>query len=136
MVTYINIHTVICNHYGLVAIGIVIVEIKCFKFITWPRVKRVLGLNGLKFLIVSPHFATFCGHRPCSSDTAAIIVYITLQDYVIKGSGDFMNGNYLSPPCQSWQFVNGYIIILVCLMILHDYVIIRSYDFMGRSHSK
>ena len=28
-----------------------------------------------------------------SSDTAAKIFYVTLQDYVIKGSGDFMEGN-------------------------------------------
>ena len=39
-------------------------------------------------------FAKFCDHSPCgSSDTAAKIVYVTLQDHVIKGSGDFMEGN-------------------------------------------
>ena len=43
---------------------------------------------------MSPHTAEFCGHRPCgSSDTATKIVYIILQDHVIKGSGDFMEGN-------------------------------------------
>ena len=32
--------------------------------------------------------------RPCgSSDTAAKIVYLTLQDQVIKEPGDFMEGN-------------------------------------------
>ena len=31
---------------------------------------------------------------PCgSSDPAANIFYVTLQDHVIKGSGDFMDGN-------------------------------------------
>ena len=31
---------------------------------------------------------------PCgSSDAAAKIVYMTLQDHVIKGSSDFMGGN-------------------------------------------
>ena len=47
--------------------------------------------NGLRFLIVSHHFAKFCGHRICgSSDTAAKIVCINLQDHLIKGSGGFI----------------------------------------------
>ena len=38
----------------------------------------------------------FSGPRPCSSsDTAAKIVYMALQDHVIKRSGDFMNRNSL-----------------------------------------
>ena len=53
-------------------------------------------LNGLKFLILSHHFVKFSGHRPCASgDTSAKIFYVTLQDHVIKGSGDFMEGNSL-----------------------------------------
>ena len=61
----------------------------------WPRVQRfVLRLKGLKFLIVSYHFAKFNGNRSCgSSDTAAKIFYVTLQYHVIKGSGEFMGGN-------------------------------------------
>ena len=48
----------------------------------------------MKFLVVSHHFAKFCGHRLCgSSDTAAKIVYMTLQDHVIKGFDDFMGRN-------------------------------------------
>ena len=47
-----------------------------------------MRLNGLKFLTVSYHFAKFCDH-----DKAAKIVYMTLQDHVIKRSGDFMEGN-------------------------------------------
>ena len=40
------------------------------------------------------HFAKFSGHRPCgSSDTAATTIYVILQDHVIKGSGNFMEGN-------------------------------------------
>ena len=36
----------------------------------------------------------FSGHRPCSrSDVAAKIVYVTLKHHVIKGSGDFKEGN-------------------------------------------
>ena len=59
-----------------------------------PRVQRVVSLNGLKFLIESHRFAKCCGHRPSvNSDTAAKIVFMTLQDHVIKGSGDFMKGN-------------------------------------------
>ena len=59
-----------------------------------PSAQRVVWRNGLQFLIKSHHFAKFRGHRPCgSSDTAAKIFYVTLQDYMIKGSADFMEGN-------------------------------------------
>ena len=60
---------------------------------TWPRVQSDAWLNGLKFMIVTHHFAKRCGHTRCgSSDTAVKIVYMTLQDHVIEGSGDFMEG--------------------------------------------
>ena len=99
---------------GLVAIGIVIVDIKCFSFITWPHVTtRSKGC-----LIVSHHFAKFSGHRPYgTSDAAAKIVNVTLQDHVIKGSGDFMERIVYLHPAKidsHKYFVNGYIIILVC----------------------
>ena len=45
--------------------------------------------------MVSHHFVKFRGHKPCgSSDTVAKIFYVALQDHVIKGSGDFIEGNY------------------------------------------
>ena len=60
----------------------------------WPRVQRVIWLNRLSFLIVSHHFGTFSGHMPYGScGIAAKIVYVTLQDHVIKGSGDFIKRN-------------------------------------------
>ena len=50
-------------------------------------------VNGLKFLVASHHLAKFSGHRSCgSSATAAKIFYVTLQDPMIKGSGDFKEG--------------------------------------------
>ena len=55
---------------GLVAIGILVVEIKCFWFITWPkwpRIQRVVWPNGLKFRIASHHLAKLIGHRSCHS---------------------------------------------------------------------
>ena len=53
-----------------------------------------MWLNGLQLLIVSHHLANFRGLRPCSSiDTASKIFYVTLKDHVIKGSGDFIEGN-------------------------------------------
>ena len=53
-----------------------------------------MWLNGLNFLIVSHHFAKFSCDRSCgSSDTAFKIVYVTLQDHMIQGSSDFMEGN-------------------------------------------
>ena len=74
---------------GLVAVGIVIL-----KIITWPCVQRVVWFNGLKSLIVSNHFAKLYGPRPCSSsDTTTEVVYVTFQYHVIKGSGDFVEGN-------------------------------------------
>ena len=40
-----------------------------------------------------------------SSNKSAKISYATLQDHVIKGSGDFIEGNSFRtfPPCQYWQ---------------------------------
>ena len=77
---------------GLVAIDIVVINVfNLSRDLMWPRVQRVAWLNGLNFLIVSQHFAKFSGHRSCgSNDTAVKVVYMTLQDHVIKGTGDFM----------------------------------------------
>ena len=92
------------------------------------------NMFGLSFLMVSHHFIKFSCHRLCgSSNTAAK----TLQDNVIKESDDFMEGNFYPPEVDSYRnCVNGYITILICQVILQDHVIIRSYDFMGRSHSR
>ena len=50
--------------------------------------------HGLTFLIVIHRFPKFSGHSHCgSSDTGAKIFYVVLQNHVIKGSGDFMEGN-------------------------------------------
>ena len=44
--------------------------------------------------MVSHQLTTFSGHRRSgSSDTEADIFYMTLQDRMIKRSGDFMEGN-------------------------------------------
>ena len=92
------------------------------------------NMFGLSFLMVSHHFIKFSCHRLCgSSNTAAK----TLQDNVIKESDDFMEGNFYPPEVESYRnCVNGYITILICQVILQDHVIICSYDFMGRSHSR
>ena len=99
-------------------------------------------LNGLKSLIVILPFAKFSDHRPCgSSNRATTIFYVTLQDHVIKGSGDFMEGNsslHIPTPQKidsHRHCVNGYIIILVYHVILQDYVVIRSCG-MGINHSR
>ena len=53
-----------------------------------------MRINRLRFLVVSHHFAKCSGHKPCgSSETAARIFCVTLEGLVIKGSGDFMDGN-------------------------------------------
>ena len=61
----------------------------------WPRVQRVVWLNGLKFLMVNHHNNTkFSGHRPCyGKNKAAKIHYVNLQGHVIKGLGNFIEGN-------------------------------------------
>ena len=41
--------------------------------------------------MASHHFSQFSGYTPCgSNDTAAKTLYVTLQDHMIKGTGDFM----------------------------------------------
>ena len=58
--------------------------------------------NKLNIFIVSHNFAKFSGHISCrSSDTTAKIVYVALQDYMITGSGDFMEGNSSLCTCQN-----------------------------------
>ena len=88
----------------------------------------------LKFLIVSHHYVKFSGYRPCgSSDTAAKIFYVTLQDHVIEGSELLIAYPHPAKFDNHRHSVNEYIIILVC-HILQDHVILWSCDFMGRSH--
>ena len=79
----------------LVAIGIVVVEKKKLsRDVRWPRVQRAVWLDGLKFLTVSHYYAKFYGPRPRgNSDTATKIIYVTLQDHLIKGYADFVEGN-------------------------------------------
>ena len=95
----------------------------------------------MKFLIISDHFAKFNGHRSCGSrDTAAKIVYVTLQDHVIKVSGEFMEENsslYIPtlPKLIAIDMVHGYAIILACHVILQDHVIIWTCDFKGSTLS-
>ena len=48
----------------------------------------------MKLRLAIHYPAKFLGYIPCDcSDTAAKIVYMTLQDHAIKGSGYFMEGN-------------------------------------------
>ena len=75
-----------------------------------PHVQRVVWHNGLKFLVVRHHLAKGGGIRPCgSSDTGAKMLSLSLQDYVIKGSGDFMEGSCL---LLSTHYI-------ICLLYLH-----------------
>ena len=78
-----------------------------------------------------------------SSDKAAKAFYMTLQDYVIKNSGDFMEQNYslyipTLPKLIAIDIVlNGfiYIFFLVCYVFLQEHMIIWSCDYMGRRYS-
>ena len=75
---------------GLVAIYIVVAEIKCFLINhanSRDHKLKMLCDTELKFLIVSQHSDKFGGHRFCgSSYTATKTFYVTLE-------GNFMEGN-------------------------------------------
>ena len=63
-----------------------------------------LWLNGLKSFKVSHYLAKFIGQRPwVSSDTAAKMFFVTLQDPLIKRSDFLRKGtsHYILPPCQN-----------------------------------
>ena len=100
----------------------------------WPSVQRAVWLIGLKLLIVSYHFAKFRCQRPCdSSDTTPNIVSKTTW------SKDLLTLRKGYPYCISQpantdshiHCVNGYMIILLCHVILQYHVIIRSCNFKG-----
>ena len=60
---------------------------------SWEHVLKGLCDSMGWCFYISHHFATFSSHEPCgSSNAAAKIVYRTLEDLMIKGSGDFMEG--------------------------------------------
>ena len=65
---------------------------------------------------------------------------MTLQDHVIKGSGDFMEGkSSLYIPTLPKLIVIDIALMdmqLFCYVILQDHVIIWSSDLMGRNHSR
>ena len=60
----------------------------------WPSVYSAVWLFAWKALIVTDHIAKFHGHGACSNwDIKYLICHVALQDYVIKGSSDFMEGS-------------------------------------------
>ena len=66
-------------------------------------VKELCDLMGWSLL--QQVTTNFCGHSSYgSSDTAAKIVYMTLQDHVIKGYVDLWREipHWMSSPCQNW----------------------------------
>ena len=64
-------------------------------FLIYHVTSRHNVFKGL-FLIVNYHFPKYSSHKSCvSSDTEAKIFYVTLQNHVIKGSGDFMEGDFM-----------------------------------------
>ena len=66
-----------------------------------------------------------------------VVVYMTLQDHVIKVSGDFLEKRiivYLHPTQIHSHSVDGFVIVLVCHVILQNHLMIWSCDFMSSSH--
>ena len=48
----------------------------------------------MEYLLITHHFAKVDGYRACGSrDITYLIFHVTLQDHVIKGSCDFMEGS-------------------------------------------
>ena len=58
-----------------------------------PRDQKVIWFCGKKLLIISNHLPGLVPIDTGSSDTEAKIFYVTFHDHVIKGSGEFMEGN-------------------------------------------
>ena len=101
---------------GLVTIGIVemflISHVNSRDYVF----KELCDLMDWSFLWQVTTSPKFCGYSPCgSSDTAVTTFYLTFQENVIKGSGDFMEGKfsfvYLHPTKvgSHRHCVNGYI---------------------------
>ena len=66
-----------------------------------------------------------------------IVVYMTLQDHVIKVSGDFLEKRiivYIHPTQIHSHNVDEFVIVLVCHVILQNHLITWSCDFMSSSH--
>ena len=120
----------------LVTIGIVIVEIKYFEFIMLSLVQRVVWLTGLRFCIVSHNFAKFKGHSLCDR------VIQLLKWFTWPCKNTFSTNlvilwkkapHYISHPAKidsHKHFANGYVVILVCHVILQHSVIICLCDIM------
>ena len=62
------------------ALGLVIVEIKGFRFVTWPHDRCVTWLCGLGSLILSHHSARFGVYRLCESGTTTFL-FVTWSRY-------------------------------------------------------
>ena len=64
--------------------------------LTWLHVQRLVWLYRWKPLILSRHLAIFACHRTCGSrDTTNLNFRLIMQNHVIKGLCDFMEGNSL-----------------------------------------
>ena len=70
--------------------------------------KWVVLIYGWKLLIISHRLARFDGHRSCGSrGKTDLTFHVTLQDHLIKGPRDFMEGSSsllstVSLPYQIW----------------------------------
>ena len=120
----------------LVASGMVVVNIKQFficHVISKDRLFKVLN----EF---SPT-CTFNGQRPCSSrDITYLICHVTLQDHVIKGSCDFMEGSSSLYVTTMLCLVAINIVVVEIFSIYNvtsrDHVFKGSCDYMDRSFSE
>ena len=78
---------------------------------------------------MSHHLAKFDGHRLCCSrDITGLILHVTLQDHVINGLYEFMEGSFsLYISTLPNLVATGIVLvdmILVCHVISQDHVII------------
>ena len=69
----------------------------------------VTSLNGRKPFTLSSPTVKFSGVKHCGSGAQLFICHVMLQDQMIKGSCNFMNGSPSqkatpSPPCLLWLF--------------------------------
>ena len=85
---------------------------------------------------MSYHLAKFAGHRlSCSRDITGLKLHLTLQDHLIKGLYEFMEGNFsLYISTLPNLVATGIVLvdmILVCHVISQDHVIIKPCDSLG-----
>ena len=133
---------------GIVDIDLVIMEIYCFWFVTWPHLgtyfKRDMWIYGWKPYTKSHPISMFSGHwSSTNGDIKYLICHVTSHNNVIEKSCNFLSGNcsWYVTTLPILVVIGIYcgskdIIFLVCHMIYQKYVTKESGEYINRSPSR